>query len=188
MAVGCPPAAIFSHPSNRVGFLFACGADGLTGDPSPAREVEFQIAAGPGVGAGEIPDTESQSADTPAPSSGRIERETRAIIPPIQLSTTFERAPDTCPGGRSYIRDNNPAHTAQDLLRRPRAGPIALLAWRRLPVFLALQPGDHVIAPRTVYYGVRVFLSERPGMGDRGRFQTRRISPPRQNYAPDKRA
>ncbi|MEZ4615316.1 MAG: hypothetical protein R2867_07360 [Caldilineaceae bacterium] len=39
-----------------------------------------------------------------------IDPTTRAVMPPIHLSTTFERAEDsTYPSGYSYIRADNPA-------------------------------------------------------------------------------
>ncbi len=95
---------------------------------------------------------------------GRVERETRAIIPPIHLSTTFERAPDNSyPGGLSYIRDDNPAQdNAQDLLSALEGGTACLLFASGMAaatsLFLALKPGEHVIAPTMMYYGVRVWL------------------------------
>src|SRR5438034_928120 len=48
---------------------------------------------------------------------GWIDEATRAVVPPLHLSTTFERAPDnTFPSGRSYARTDNPAFDQPEAL------------------------------------------------------------------------
>ena len=48
---------------------------------------------------------------------GWIEPHTRAIVPPIHVSSTYERAPDgTYPGGHTYTRDQNPTYDQAEAL------------------------------------------------------------------------
>ncbi|MEN8184464.1 MAG: PLP-dependent transferase, partial [Myxococcota bacterium] len=60
---------------------------------------------------------------------GEVEPTTRALVPPIHPSATYQRAPDgSYPGGHSYSRDRNPTYdTAEALLARLEGGARALL-------------------------------------------------------------
>ena len=95
---------------------------------------------------------------------GWLDPTTKAIVPPIHLSTTFERDPDNeYRSGRSYIRDDNPSwDQVEDLLTRLEGGADTLLFSAGMAaataVFLALRPGDHVIAPTVMYWGLRKWL------------------------------
>jgi len=88
----------------------------------------------------------------------------KEIIPPIHLSTTYERADDgSYPGGRTYARDESPAYDqAEALLAALEEGQGALLFSSGLAaataVFLALRPGETVLAPRMMYWGLRKWL------------------------------
>ncbi len=90
---------------------------------------------------------------------------TGAITPPIHLSTTFERAEDgSYPGGFSYGRENNPNRSdLEAALTQLEGGFSAILfasgSAAAMALFQALQPGDHVIAPVDLYYGIRVMLT-----------------------------
>lgn len=89
-----------------------------------------------------------------------------AIIPPIYLSTNFERAPDgTYPKGYGYIRENTPnrAHL-EDCLKVLEHGELALAfssgQAATAAIFQSLGPGDHIILPDQVYYGTPGLLTE----------------------------
>src|SRR5947199_999499 len=91
----------------------------------------------------------------------RIDPATGAVAPPIHLSTTFERAPDgEYPLGFSYSREDNPTRRAlEECLAALEGGKEALAFSSGLAVVTALvqgmEPGDHILAPSHVYYGMR---------------------------------
>ncbi len=91
---------------------------------------------------------------------------TGAVTPPIHLSTTFERAEDgSFPGGYIYARDANPNRRALEECLAALEGGAAAAAFASgmaatSAVFQALAPGDHVIAPRDIYYGTRALLEQ----------------------------
>jgi len=91
----------------------------------------------------------------------RIDPATGAVTPPIHLSTTFERNPDgEYPLGFSYSRENNPNRASlETCLAAIEGGTEALVFSSGLAVATALvqglEPGDHVIAPDDVYWGLR---------------------------------
>jgi cystathionine gamma-synthase len=87
------------------------------------------------------------------------------IIPPLQPSTTFVRAPDyQLLGGRVYSRDEGPtAEPAEQLLARLEGGAGAMLFASGMAsataVFRALcRPGDHIVAQDVMYFGLRAWL------------------------------
>jgi cystathionine gamma-synthase len=96
---------------------------------------------------------------------GWIDDTTRAIVPPLHLSTTFERAPDNSfPGGRSYARADNPAFNQPEaMLAALEGGVDAMLFASGMAaatcVFQSLAPGDHVVAPRVMYWALRDWLA-----------------------------
>ena len=106
---------------------------------------------------------------------GWIDPTTKAIVPPIHLATTFERDPDNeYRSGRSYIRENNPSwDQVESLLTRLEGGADTLLFSSGMAAatapFLALKPGDHVIAPNVMYWGLRKWLLGRTECSQRGR-------------------
>lgn len=89
---------------------------------------------------------------------------TGALIPPIQPATTFLRDPDNgYRRGFVYARNENPtAVPAEALLAALEGGREALLfgsgTAAAVALFLSLDPGDHVVAPRAMYYGLRAWL------------------------------
>jgi cystathionine gamma-synthase len=105
--------------------------------------------------------------ETLAIHAGReIDPGTGAIVPPIQLSTTFEREPDgSYPHGYNYIRDGNPTRTAlEHCLAALEGGAIAAAfasgSAATASVFQSLAPGDHVIAPNDAYSGTSKLLRD----------------------------
>ena len=95
----------------------------------------------------------------PDPASG-------AVVPPIVLSTTFERAADgSFPSGYIYTRSGNPNRTALEECLTALEGGAACAAFgsglaAAMAVFQALAPGDHVIVPDDAYHGVSRLVRE----------------------------
>jgi cystathionine gamma-synthase len=105
--------------------------------------------------------------ETRAVHAGRhIDPATGAITPPIHLSTTFERSPDgEYPRGYSYSREDNPnRHDLEECLAALEGGKQALCFASGLAVANAivqgLEPGDHIVAPDDVYWGLRKVIGE----------------------------
>lgn len=96
----------------------------------------------------------------------RIDPATGAVAQPIHLSTTFERGTDgEYPLGFAYTRETNPNRNAlEQCLAALEGGKEALAFASGLAVVTAalqgLEPGDHVIAPDDVYYGLRKVVAE----------------------------
>ncbi|MBW3605707.1 MAG: PLP-dependent transferase [Actinobacteria bacterium] len=97
---------------------------------------------------------------------GHVDPATGAVTPPIHMSTTFERdAEGTLTAGHEYIRADNPAYEQPErLLAQLEGGDTALLFSSGMAagssLFCVLLPGDHVVAPRIMYWGLRKWLSE----------------------------
>jgi cystathionine gamma-synthase len=85
---------------------------------------------------------------------------------PIHLSTTFERSPaGEYPLGYSYSRQNNPNRQALEICLADLEGGAEALAFSSgLAVATALvqglEPGDHILAPDDVYWGLRNVIGE----------------------------
>ncbi len=96
---------------------------------------------------------------------GWVEPRTKALVQPVHLATTFERDPDNeYSSGYSYIRNENPSwDQAEQLLTRLEGGAGSLLFASGMAAatspFLALKPGDHVVAPEVMYWGLRKWLT-----------------------------
>ncbi|MBL8710100.1 MAG: PLP-dependent transferase [Rhodospirillaceae bacterium] len=108
-------------------------------------------------------DAKRWQADTSAAQAlGWIDASTQAVAPPIHMSSTFLRRADYG-AGRAYIRDENPAFDqAEALLAHLEGGAGAALFASGMAaatsVFMALSPGDHVVAPRVMYWSLRKWL------------------------------
>src|SRR2546425_5625205 len=91
---------------------------------------------------------------------------TGAVPPAIHPSTTFEREPDgSYPRGFLYARNANPNRNALEECLAALEGGEAAAAFASASaatsaVFLALQPGDHVVAPTDAYHGTSRLLRE----------------------------
>jgi cystathionine gamma-synthase len=85
----------------------------------------------------------------------------KAVIQPIVLSTTFERAADgTYPGGYIYSRSSNPNRTLLENVLAKLEGGEGAAAFASgnaagMAVFQSLPPGTHIIAPDDMYHGLR---------------------------------
>ena len=95
---------------------------------------------------------------------GWVDESTRAIAPPIHTSTTFIRDPDNqYRSGRIYARDHNPTFDqAEAVLTALERGHASLLFASGMAaataVFQSLAPGDHVLAPKVMYWSLRNWL------------------------------
>ena len=96
---------------------------------------------------------------------GWIDEATRAISPPIHTATTFVRDPDNqYRSGRVYARDHNPSFDqAEAVLCALEKGAHAALFASGMAAataaFLALKPGNHVVAPKVMYWSLRNWLA-----------------------------
>mgnify|MGYP001545228734 FL=1 len=95
---------------------------------------------------------------------GWIDEQTRAITPPIHVSSTYLRDPDNqYRSGRVYARADNPAFDqAEAVIAQLEQGAQAALFASGMAaataVFQALAPGDHVLAPKVMYWSLRNWL------------------------------
>jgi cystathionine gamma-synthase len=100
-----------------------------------------------------------------AQAMGWVDETTRAISPPIHTSSTYLRDPDNqYRSKRAYARADNPAFDqAEALLAALENGAQAALFSSGMTaatsVFLALAPGDHVLAPKVMYWSLRNWLT-----------------------------
>jgi cystathionine gamma-synthase len=96
---------------------------------------------------------------------GWIDERTRAITPPIHVSSTYLRDPDNqYRSGRVYARADNPAFDqAEAVINALEGGHQTLLFASGMAaataVFQALAPGDHVLAPKVMYWSLRNWLT-----------------------------
>lgn len=97
---------------------------------------------------------------------GRVAAPYRDIVPPIYVSTTYERAADgTFPGGRTYSRADNPTYDQVEALIASLEGAAAAALFASgeaaaTAVFQALGPGAAVLVPRAMYWALRKWLLE----------------------------
>jgi len=113
------------------------------------------------------PNTPTLAAETlTAQALGHVDPITRGLIPAIHPSTTYERDPDGAyRSGRGYTRPHNPSYDEpEQLLKQLEGGRDCLLFASGMAaataVFQALLPGDHVLAPRIMYWALRKWLVE----------------------------
>ena len=96
---------------------------------------------------------------------GWIDAETGAVVPPIHSATTYARDEGyELIGGRSYARPDNPTvEQPEQLLAALEGGEAAALfasgMASAVTLFQSLAPGDHVVAPRSMYWGLRDWLT-----------------------------
>lgn len=92
---------------------------------------------------------------------------TGGVIAPIQPATTYMRDEDygLTLKDRGYGRDSNPTFLAPEgLLARLEGAEDAMLfssgMAAAVAAFQALRPGDHIVAPKIMYWGLRKWLQE----------------------------
>jgi cystathionine gamma-synthase len=102
---------------------------------------------------------------------GKIDPQTRAVVPPIHLSTTYIRDPDNgYSSGFSYGRpDNQTVREAEEIIAMLENAAAANVFSSGMSaatsVFLSLSIGDHVVAPKVMYWALRSWL--RSAMAER---------------------
>ncbi len=95
---------------------------------------------------------------------GWVDEKTKGVVEPIYTSTTFIRDSDNqYRSGRVYARDQNPTFDqAEAVLTALEGGHASLLFASGMAaataVFQALAPGDHVLAPKVMYWSLRNWL------------------------------
>jgi len=95
---------------------------------------------------------------------GWVDEKTRAITPAIHVSSTYLRDADNqYRSGRVYARADNPAFDqAEAVMAQLEEGAQAALFASGMAaataVFQALSPGDHVLAPKVMYWSLRNWL------------------------------
>lgn len=100
---------------------------------------------------------------------GHVDPRTRALVPGIEPATTFLRDPDGgYASGRVYGRADNPTYEpAEALLSELEHGAASLLfasgTAAALAPFQALEPGDHALIPRAMYWALRAWIIEQAG-------------------------
>ncbi len=101
-----------------------------------------------------------------AQAGGPIEPLSGAIVPPIHLSTTFERDPDNAYSkGYIYGRPDTPTvRMTEEVLNRLEGGAATLLFGSGMAaataLFLSLERPAHIVAPKVMYWGLRRWLAE----------------------------
>lgn len=95
---------------------------------------------------------------------GWLDPATRAVAPPIHPSTNYARDENYEKfEGRGYTRDENPTYEQLEaLLTALEKGADAMVFGSGMAaattVMMALAPGDHVVAPTVMYFGLRNWL------------------------------
>ncbi len=96
---------------------------------------------------------------------GWIDGTTRAVSPPLHLSSTFVRDPDGgYASGRNYIRADNPSFDQPEaLLAALEGGAGAALFASGMAaataLFQTLGPGDHIVVPKVMYWSLRNWIA-----------------------------
>lgn len=99
-----------------------------------------------------------------AQAMGKIDEPTRAVIPPIHVTTTFLRDKDNqYRTGNIYGRpDNETVREAESVIAMLEGATAAMVLGSGMSaavaVFLALRPGDHIVAPKVMYWALRNWL------------------------------
>ncbi|HLW92987.1 MAG TPA: PLP-dependent aspartate aminotransferase family protein [Roseiarcus sp.] len=103
---------------------------------------------------------------------GKIDEATRAVVPPLHMTSTFIRDPDNLyRSGNKYGRpDNETVRHGEAIIAALEGGQAALLfgsgTSAAVALFLGLGHGAHVIAPRAMYWSLRNWLvNEGPAFG-----------------------
>ncbi len=100
-----------------------------------------------------------------AQAMGKIEQVTKAIVPPIHVSTTYIRDEDNnYSSGFIYGRPDNEttreAESVLAMLEDAQAGALLFGSGMAAAtaVFQALSPGDHIVASKVMYWALRSWL------------------------------
>lgn len=91
--------------------------------------------------------------------------ETGALAPPIHTATTYARNDDGQSGQYVYSRIGNPTRRRLEATLAASEGGAGALAYSSgmtaaMTLCQAMKPGDHVLLPHDIYFGVRALLME----------------------------
>jgi cystathionine gamma-synthase len=96
-----------------------------------------------------------------------MDPQTGSLVPPVQPSTTFARDPDyqLVSSAHSYARDENPTYQVPERMLATVEGAADALLFSSgmaaaAAVVQSLAPGDHVVIPRVMYWGLRKWMVE----------------------------
>jgi cystathionine gamma-synthase len=95
---------------------------------------------------------------------GRVDAASGGLIPPVHISTTYERDGDNkYSKGLIYARPHNPTtRQAEEVVAALEGGADAMAfasgMAAAIAVFDDLRAGDHVVAPNVMYWALRVWL------------------------------
>ncbi|MBS0472876.1 MAG: PLP-dependent transferase [Proteobacteria bacterium] len=109
-------------------------------------------------------DTPMKPATVAAQALGWIDEATKAVAPPLHPSSTFIRDADNgYSSGRNYSRADNPTYDQAEavLASLENAADAAIFASGMAAatvVFQSLEPGDHVVISRVMYWSLRNWL------------------------------
>ena len=113
-----------------------------------------------------------RAATQAAQALGLVDEKTRAVVPPLHLSTTFLRDPDNgYSSGFVYGRpDNETVREAEAVIGALEGAEASLIFGSgmsaAITLFLSLPAGAHVVAPRVMYWALRNWLAtEAPRYG-----------------------
>lgn len=111
-------------------------------------------------------DTDRRPSTLAAQAMGWLDPASNGVIPSIQPSTTYARDENyEKVAGHGYTRDENPTYEqCEALLAALEEGHAARLFSSGMAAattaLLALAPGDHIVAPSVMYFGLRKWLLE----------------------------
>lgn len=97
---------------------------------------------------------------------GHVDAVTGALIPPVHLTSTFERDADNAyRRGYMYGRpDNATVREAESVVAMLEGASAAMVFGSGMSaataVFQALAPGDHAVAPTVMYWALRAWLAQ----------------------------
>ena len=100
-----------------------------------------------------------------AQAGGTVDPVTGAIVPPIQMASTFERDPDDAyRRGYIYARPDNPnVRQAESVLQALEGAAACLLMGSGMAAattaFLALERPAHIVAPEVMYWALKSWLA-----------------------------
>ena len=99
-----------------------------------------------------------------AQAMGWVDPATRAVVPPIHMASTYLRDEDNAyRSGRVYARADNPTFDHVETTLAALEGGVKALIFSSgmsaaTACFLALAPGDHVVASKVMYWALRNWL------------------------------
>ena len=112
-----------------------------------------------------MPRNDLKPATLAAQALGWVDERTRAVAPLLHASSTFLRDEDNqYRSGRNYARADNPAFDQPEaLLAALEGGADAMLFASGMAaataVFQSLKPGEHLVAPKVMYWSLRNWIA-----------------------------